>query len=71
MAERTWRPSPPGSVQRDFEEKTVAEQAADLSDKVLSRAARRKGYSVSSTTLASGAFFCTDSMPLSALALVL
>jgi hypothetical protein len=37
MAERTWRPSPPGSVQRSLEEKTVAERAADLSDEVLER----------------------------------
>ena len=35
MAERTWRPSPPGSVQRSLEEKTVAERAADLSEQVL------------------------------------
>jgi hypothetical protein len=42
MAERTWRPSPPGSVQRDFEEKTVAERAADLSDEVLKRVEARQ-----------------------------
>ena len=35
MAERTSRPSPPGSVQRDFEEKTAVERAAGLSDEVL------------------------------------
>ena len=35
MAERTRRPSPPGAVQRNLEEKTVAERAADLSDEVL------------------------------------
>ena len=34
MAEHTRRPSPPGAVQRDFEEKTVAKQLADLSDDV-------------------------------------
>ncbi|MGZ6772630.1 MAG: hypothetical protein ACXVGA_08870 [Mycobacteriaceae bacterium] len=35
MAERTRRPSPPGAVQRDFEEKTLGEQVADLSEDVL------------------------------------
>ena len=35
MAERTSRPSPPGSVQRDFEEKTPIERVAGLSDEVL------------------------------------
>ena len=35
MAERTRRPSPPGAVQRNFEEKTVAERASDLSEDVL------------------------------------
>ena len=35
MAERTRRPSPPGAVQRNLEEKTVAERAADVSDEVL------------------------------------
>ncbi len=35
MAERTRRPTPPGAVQRNLEEKTVAERAADLSDEVL------------------------------------
>jgi hypothetical protein len=34
MAEHTRRPSRPGAVQRDFEEKTVAKQLADLSDDV-------------------------------------
>jgi hypothetical protein len=34
MAEHTRRPSPPGAVQRDFEEKTVAEELADLSNDV-------------------------------------
>jgi hypothetical protein len=42
MAERTRRPSPPGAVQRDFEEKTVAERAADLSDEVLERVEARE-----------------------------
>ncbi len=42
MAERTRRPTPPGSVQRDFEEKTVAERAADLSDEVLERVEARQ-----------------------------
>ena len=32
MAEHTRRPSPPGAVRRDFDEKTVAKQLADLSD---------------------------------------
>ncbi len=35
MAERTRRPSPPGAVQRNLEEKTVAEQVADVSEEVL------------------------------------
>ena len=35
MAERTRRPSPPGAVQRDFEEKTLEERVADLSEDVL------------------------------------
>jgi len=42
MAEPTRRPSPPGAVQRDFEEKTVAERAADLSDEVLERVEARQ-----------------------------
>ena len=45
MAERTRRPSPPGAIQRNFEEKTVAERASDLPDEVLeagrSQTARR------------------------------
>ncbi len=35
MAERTRRPSPSGAVQRNLEEKTVAEQVADVSEEVL------------------------------------
>ena len=42
MAERTRRPSPPGAVQRDFEDKTVAEKVADLSDEVLERVEARQ-----------------------------
>ncbi len=42
MAERTQRPSPPGAVQRDFEEKTVREKVADLSDEVLERVEARQ-----------------------------
>ena len=42
MAERTRRPSPPGAVQRNFEEKTVAERALDLPDEVLERVKARQ-----------------------------
>ena len=42
MAERTRRPSPPGAVQRDFEEKTLGEQVADLPDEVLERVEARQ-----------------------------
>ena len=42
MAERTRRPSPPGAVQRNFEEKTVAERVSDLPDEVLERVKARQ-----------------------------
>ena len=42
MAERTRRPSPPGAVQRNFEEKTVAERASDLPHEVLERVEARQ-----------------------------
>ena len=42
MAERTRRPSPPGAVQRDFEEKTLREQVADLSEDVLESVSDRQ-----------------------------
>jgi hypothetical protein len=42
MGERTRRPSPPGAVQQNFEEKTVAERASDLPDEVLERVEARQ-----------------------------